>query len=199
MTTEEEVTRPQPGTGCFVCHSRGHFCPAREYTDSGRPVCLFCYDGEKCPTTLAAERKRGAESQATAPKKETTSPAPKDGSKTKKEEINMPASKLTKKCAAEGCNNNAAASGSFCSAKHYYQIQKEREGNGSAKRPKVRKAKSEPGPAYSNVTEKPSYASINVSLSEPQCDALFARCTHQQKAVALSAVLHTLLTIAEGA
>lgn len=124
-----------------------------------------------------------------------------------------------KKCAKEGCTNNAAANGSYCTAKHYYDLQKDLGLLGVPRPKKQAKAKPAPASRYErelviakerqkptlkdgtpNRQARPAQAAeeitpvaVGLSFTEAQCDAIYLGFTPQQKAIALAAALQAAL------
>jgi hypothetical protein len=59
MTVDVELKAESefaPGTGCFQCRAKSHFCPAHDYDNQDRPACKSCLRYELCGPMKARER-----------------------------------------------------------------------------------------------------------------------------------------------
>lgn len=210
---------PPAGTACAPCRRQNHYCPARAYRDD-EPACAACVSGDECETMQALRRlsepwTAPPEEPHLAPVRtidpETVLPAPQipkvrdvtfsptpETPITRKEKP-MPQKDLDRPiCKADGCTYIASRKGSFCTTKHYYLLQKELRGDGV---PRVLAAEAAaeiaaiPDAAVPYADGPAEPLTLTLRLTEQQCDALYNRCTPEQKATALSSLLHQMLAI----
>lgn len=222
VVDEVELDRPPAGTACARCKRKAHFCPAVTY-DGDEAVCLHCEDGVECPTSAAIRRLsadydgRGDFVADVAPGEVRHIEPPRAASVAAREaaeevksrvgQVEEPAVEKkneqlsTKKiCRHPECEVPTYSKIGVCS-KHYYWATK---GAGAAKTAEGTK---DPGPgreaqemfrARENQRNIPAWLeqpliAVELRLTEAQCDALFQKCTPEQKAVALAAALHSAL------
>jgi hypothetical protein len=139
----------------------------------------------------ASQRVRNHRFRENHPVQHPKEPAPMNDPATSE----TPTQPTLRKCVEPGCPHNASPRGSYCTSKHFYKLQKEL----GIVQPIDKKQPAAPKAAL-RVEQPASPApsdslQIVFELTEPQCDAIWQRCTPSQKAKALGTLLHALLAL----
>lgn len=174
---------------CESCLAKGHKCKGTHTNDAGRPVCVFCLDGEPCPIT---KRKPGR--PPAPPRKETTPMTTKPDSETTKVCIapSRPKDPSSPIC---GTTLRPSNKSGFCHM-HFHLSKKKpsqaRLGVATATRaPRVTGNHHATPAKRSNASNRPNRANgiIQLNLTEAQLDDFFRRLPVAERALIVNTYL----------